>query len=135
MDLGRGQAARRRRPKRPGIISLAVGKLPDPGAVVGAGSVAAELGDLAVHRRSDLVPRQSQRPAAPVAGNRRRPSLQRGHQTPLPERLRAGALHLLQGLVEQEIGRDHADIAVVRKPLGLAVERSGISFEPGEIGL
>ncbi len=54
---------------------------------------------------------------------------QPGDQAPVGDRLGAGALLLLQGLVQQEVRRDHAQAAVMLQPRRLAVQLGGVEFQ------
>ena len=52
-------------------------------------------------------------------------------KVPYPIRLfRRAAADDLDRLVEREVGRDHADAAIVREPPGLAVDVARISVDP-----
>ena len=121
--------------ERPGVIGVAVRQLPDAGVGGGGRALAGKLGDLAVERGRHLLGRQALGAAGEIAGEGGRAPGERGNQAPFVDRLAADGALLAKALVEQEIGRDDADAGIVVQPFGLAIERGGIPFHAGEIGL
>ena len=60
---------------------------------------------------------------------------ERGHDTPLGDRLRPPTPHLLQRFVEQERRCDDAGAAIDREPRRLPIERLPVGGQPVEIAL
>ena len=119
------------------VEALAVGQ-PVCGRIgPGAAPELGEEGELAVERRCEPAVDDRGRLGAPFAGNAllARPPDQRADQPRVLAAFRAEASGLLDRLVEDEGGRDHAAPRIGARRLDLEADIARERLEPGDIGL
>ena len=134
VDFVRRHRRRGARAQCPGIIGVPVLELPHAGIAGRAGAVLLQLGDLPVERGRELVPGEQPGPLAEIAIHASGAIGNRGDYAPAGGIAATGQPDLLQALVEQEVGRDHASVRGALQPFGFAVHLLGIAFQPVEIG-
>ena len=122
-------------PERPGVVGIALRKLPHAGVAGRARSLCFQFGGLALERGGDLVGGDFRGLCAEIARHFRRVLRERGHQRPVGDISAARGPDLGQRLVEQEIRRDDALRRRDIQSPGLAVELARIRFQPREVGL